>query len=63
MLSPSLLKFSKIYENHGLGAANNLYLLVCLINQVKTVNLYKFKDHVSGILGHTKPDSQSHPDG
>ncbi|MEZ4824994.1 MAG: hypothetical protein R3C61_01680 [Bacteroidia bacterium] len=55
-----LLKFSKIYQDYGLGAAKNFYLLVSLISLGKTVNLYKLKDHVSSVLGKTEADVQSH---
>ncbi|MEZ4773782.1 MAG: transposase [Bacteroidia bacterium] len=55
-----LLKFSKIYQDYGLGAAKNFYLLVSLISLGQTVNLYKLKDHVSSVLGKTHTDVQSH---
>lgn len=59
MLSPHLLKFSDIYKNYGLGAAKNFFLLTSLITQVRTVTLWKLKDHVSTLLGKatSNPDS------
>lgn len=59
MLSPHLLKSNDIYQNHGLGAAKNFFLLASLITQVKTVTLWKLKDHVSTLLGKAtaNPDS------
>lgn len=50
MLSPHLRKFSDFYEKYGLGAVKNLWLLSCLIPIARTVNLYKLKDHVGGLL-------------
>ena len=54
MLPPHLRKFSDFYEKHGLGAVKNLWLLTSLIPLARTVNLYKLKDYVGGVL--EKPD-------
>lgn len=50
MLSPHLRKFSDLYETYGLGAVKNIWLLTCLIPVARTVNLYKMKDYVGGVL-------------
>lgn len=56
MLPPHLRKFSDLYATHGLGAVKNVWLLTCLIPIARTVNLYKIKDYVGGVLG--KEDTQ-----
>lgn len=60
MLSPHTPQYSNIYEKHGLSAAKNFYLLVSLIVQTRTVNLYKLKDHVGCVLGKKKTAHESH---
>lgn len=50
MLSPHLRKFSDLYETYGLGAVKNIWLLTCLLPPARTVNLYKMKDYVGGVL-------------
>jgi len=59
MLSPHLRKFSAFYERYGFGAVKNLWLLTSLLPIARTVNLYKWKDHVGGMLnnGDTEPGS------
>lgn len=59
MLSPHLRKFSAFYERYGLGAVKNVWLLTSLLPIARTVNLYKLKDHVGGVLnnGDTGPGS------
>lgn len=59
MLPPHLRKFSDLYETYGLGAVKNIWLLTCLLPLARTVNLYKLKDYVGGVLGKegTRPDS------
>ena len=44
MLPPQLRKFTDLYENYGLGAVKNIWLLTCLIPLARTVNLNKLKD-------------------
>ena len=39
MLLPHLRKFTDLYENFGLGAVKNIWLLVSLLPLVRTVNL------------------------
>ena len=56
MLPPHLRKFSELYENYGLGAVKNVWLLACLIPLARTVNLNKLKDYVGGVL--EKEDTQ-----
>jgi hypothetical protein len=60
MLSPHLRKFSDFYEKYGLGAVKNLWLLTCIMPIARTVNLYKLKDHVGGLLGNHETDPMSH---
>jgi hypothetical protein len=60
MLSPHLRKFSDFYEKYGLGAVKNLWLLTCLLPIARTVNLYKLKDHVGGLLENTNTEPMSH---
>lgn len=60
MLPPHLRKFAEFYENYGLGAVKNLWLLTCLLPIVRTVNLYKLKDYVGGILEKPETDPLSH---
>jgi hypothetical protein len=59
MLPPHLRKFTELYESYGLGAVKNLWLLTCLVPLARTVNLFKMKDYVAGVLGkeNTKPAS------
>ncbi len=59
MLPPQLRKFSDLYASYGLGAVKNIWLLTCLIPIARTVNLYKMKDYIGGVLGKadTQPDS------
>jgi hypothetical protein len=59
MLPPHLHKFTELYENYGMGAVKNLWLLTCLIPIARTVNLYKLKDYVGGVLEKegSNPDS------
>ena len=59
MLPPHLRKFTELYESYGLGAVKNVWLLTCLIPLARTVNLFKMKDYVGGVLGkeNTNPDS------
>ena len=59
MLSPHLRKFTDIYEKYGLGAVKNLWLLTCILPLSRTVNLYKIKDYVGGLLSKSaiKPGS------
>ena len=49
--STHIRKFSVLYESYGLGAVKNIWLLVCLLPLARTVNLYKMKDYVGGVLG------------
>lgn len=56
MLPPHLRKFSDLYDSYGLGAVKNIWLLTCLLPIVRTVNLYKMKDYVGGVL--EKADTQ-----
>lgn len=60
MLSPHLRKFSDFYEKYGYGAVKNIWLLTCLIPIARTVNLYKLKDHVGGLLGKSNIEPMSH---
>jgi len=59
MLPPHLRKFSELHTSYGLGAVKNVWLLTCLIPLARTVNLYKMKDYVGGVLGKedTRPES------
>jgi hypothetical protein len=59
MPPPRLRKFTELYECYGLGAVKNLWLLTCLVPLARTVNLFKMKDYVGGVLGkeHTKSAS------
>ena len=56
MLPPHLRKFSDLYDSYGLGAVKNIWLLTCLLLISRTVNLYKLKDYVGGVL--EKADTQ-----
>lgn len=56
MLPPHLRKFSDLYDSYGLGAVKNIWLLTCLLPIARTVNLYKMKDYVGGVL--EKADTQ-----
>lgn len=56
MLPPHLRKFSDLYDSYGLGAVKNIWLLTCLLPLARTVNLYKLKDYVGGVL--QKADTQ-----
>ena len=60
MLPQHLRKFSDLYEKYGLGAVKNLWLLTCLLPIARTVNLYKWKDHVGGLLGKQEVEASSH---
>ena len=60
MLSPHLRKFTTFYETYGLGAVKNIWLLTCLIALGRTVNLYKLKDYVGGLLGNEASKPESH---
>ena len=59
MLPPHLRKFTELYESYGLEAVKNFWLLTCLVPLARTVNLFKMKDYVGGVLGKegTNPDS------
>ena len=59
MLPPHLRKFTELYESYGLGAVKNLWLLTCLVPIARTVNLFKLKDYVGGVLEkeNSNPDS------
>lgn len=56
MLPPHLRKFSDLYDSYCLGAVKNIWLLTCLLPIARTVNLYKMKDYVGGVL--EKADTQ-----
>ena len=60
MLPPHLRKFADFYNSYGLGAVKNLWLLTCLLPVARTVNLYKLKDYVGGLLKNTETDPLSH---
>lgn len=60
MLPPHLRKFSELYETYGLGAVKNVWLLACLLPLARTVNLYKMKDFVGGVLEKEDTKAQSH---
>lgn len=60
MLPPHLRKFTELYDTYGLGAVKNFWLLSCLIPLARTVNLYKMKDYVGGVLGNEDTDPDSH---
>ncbi len=60
MLSPHLRKFNELYQNYGLGAVKNIWLLVSLLPLGRTVNLYKLKDYVGGVLDRPSSQPQSH---
>jgi hypothetical protein len=49
-----------MYGQYGYGAVKNLWLLVNLISTSRSVNLYKMKDFVGGILGNKETSSESH---
>ena len=59
MLPPHLRKFTELFECYGLGAVKNLWLLTSLVPLARTVNLYKMKDYVGGVLNkaNSNPDS------
>lgn len=60
MLPPHLRKFSNLYDSYGLGAVKNIWLLICLLPIARTVNLYKMKDYVGGVLGKEGTQPGSH---
>lgn len=60
MLPPHLRKFSDLHDKYGLGAVKNLWLLICLLPVARTVNLYKLKDYVGGLLGKPGIEPSSH---
>jgi len=60
MLPPHLRKFSELYDSYGLGAVKNVWLLTCLLPLARTVNLYKMKDFVGGVLEKADTQPQSH---
>lgn len=60
MLPPHLRKFSDLYSKYGLGAVKNFWLLTSLLPLARTVNLYKMKDYVGGVLGKEQTEPQSH---
>lgn len=60
MLPPHLRKFSDLYESYGLGAVKNVWLLTCLLPLARTVNLYKMKDFVGGVLEKESTKADSH---
>lgn len=60
MLPPHLRKFTELYENYGLGAVKNIWLLVSLLPLGRTVNLYKLKDYVGGVMDSSSSQPQSH---
>lgn len=53
-------KFSDLYEKYGLGAVKNFWLLRCLLPLARTVNLYKMKDYVGGVLENDETAPMSH---
>ena len=60
MLPTHLRKFSEMYATYGLGAVKNVWLLACLIPLARTVNLYKLKDYVGGVMGNADTQTESH---
>jgi hypothetical protein len=60
MLPSHLRKFSDLYQDFGLGAVKNLWLLTCLIPIARTVNLNKLKDYVGGALKNEQTEPSSH---
>lgn len=60
MLPPHLRKFSALYDSYGLGAVKNIWLLVSLLPLARTVNLYKMKDYVGGVLENDRSKVDSH---
>jgi hypothetical protein len=60
MLPPHLRKFSDLYDSYGLGAVKNVWLLTCLLPLARTVNLYKLKDYVGGVLEKEETQASSH---
>ncbi|GAB4492004.1 MAG: hypothetical protein OHK0019_13050 [Saprospiraceae bacterium] len=60
MLPLHLRKFSDLYETYGLGAVKNVWLLTCLLPLARTVNLYKMKDFVGGVLEKEATKAESH---
>lgn len=53
-------KFSDLYAKYGLGAVKNFWLLTCLLPLARTVNLYKMKDYVGGVLENDETAPMSH---
>lgn len=49
-----------MYENYGLSGSKNLYLLVSEMIQARTLNLYKIKDYVGGLLKNKLVKPMSH---
>ena len=60
MLPPHLRKFRDLYDSYGLGAVKNIWLLTCLLPIARTVNLYKMKDYVGGVLEKADTQPASH---
>ena len=60
MLPPHLRKFSDLYDSYGLGAVKNIWLLTSLLPIARTVNLYKMKDYVGGVLEKADTQPASH---
>lgn len=60
MLPPHLRKFSELYAKYGLGAVKNFWLLTSLLPLARTVNLYKLKDYVGGVLEKEQTNTMSH---
>jgi hypothetical protein len=60
MLPPRLRKFSELYASYGLGAVKNIWLLTCLLPLARTVNLYKLKDYIGGVLDKEATQAGSH---
>lgn len=60
MLPPHLRRFSDLYDSYDLGAVKNIWLLTCLHPIARTVNLYKLKDYVGGVLEKENTQPGSH---
>lgn len=60
MTNTLIYKDSQLYEYYGLSGIKNLLVMVGGILQSRTVNLYKIKDYVGGILGNDKTAPLSH---
>lgn len=60
MTNTLLYKDSQLYEYYGLSGIKNLLVMVGGILQSRTVNLYKIKDYIGGILGNDKTAPLSH---